>query len=698
MKSCIPWFVCWPTHSSPGARRRRGIALAALLSLRAATGTCALAADSPDSLVEGCRLFNQGRMPEAIDAYRTAAQQPASAKEALLNIALIYKNLRQYAKAVGIYQQLLSLSPQGVIYANQGEVYYLNNQPAEALRALEQALRLGYTGSGMVCLWAGAACQEQGKNAAARQYLERALSSNPDLVLAHYRLGLDAWDQKDWERTIRHLEAVRDRDPSVTRIYPMLARAYYYQKQYAPALRAFRKVAEVFPQDKETNQFIDRIYAEAGDAFRQEIARRQKERMSAAQPQPVKALVVPQAPQVRVFLTSAPRLRWKCSSAFLLRSAGGRESITGSAGALYETVSVKGRLVVRDEQSRRLLSADTVTIVPESRDATVLLFDVGIGTGQYWASKTDRMYRGSLEITAKQDGCRIINIVNMEEYLSGVVPSEMPGEWPLEALKAQAVAARSEAYAKQGRHKADGYDYCADVHCQSYGGVNTESPSTCAAVDQTRGLVMFSQGKPVDAIYSNSCGGHTQNNIYSSREDIPYLQGKPDSVTGLAFHFPLSPLELEDWLWDPTVPASCNNPVFSRTSNFRWMREYSREELEALIAKQLDIGRLVAVNVRERNSSGHIHSIEVIGSQKRFVVEKELTIRRLLGDLRSSMFNIDVKLDAAGNAERFIFYGGGWGHAVGMCQVGAATMAGQGLSFEEILRFYYTGISIKKIY
>ena len=120
--------------------------------------------------------------------------------------------------------------------------------------------------------------------------------------------------------------------------------------------------------------------------------------------------------------------------------------------------------------------------------------------------------------------------------------------------------------------------------------------------------------------------------------------------------------------------------------------------MEKLINKKQHIGRLISIDIKERHPSSHVHSIYIKGSKDELFIEKELNIRRLLGDLRSGMFNINVKLDKNGQAESFLFYGGGWGHAVGMCQVGAATMAERGFDFKEILNFYYTDIEVKKLY
>jgi SpoIID/LytB domain protein len=274
----------------------------------------------------------------------------------------------------------------------------------------------------------------------------------------------------------------------------------------------------------------------------------------------------------------------------------------------------------------------------------------------------------------------------------------MPSDWPMEALKTQAIAARSEAYRKLNRHKEQGYDFCSGVHCQVYSGAKVETKNSNAAIDQTEGLVAFYNDEAIDAVYSNSCGGHTQGNIFGNRRVVDYLKEKQDSIKPTGFYFPLSPLELEDWLWSTNIPVFCNNEKFSRRSNFRWQRLYTKEQLQELIRKQLDIGGLISIDITERLPSSHVHRIKITGTKGEFLVEKELNIRKLLGNLRSGMFNIDVSVDKENTANEFLFYGGGWGHGVGMCQVGAATMADHGFNCSEILKFYYSGINIRKLY
>jgi len=293
---------------------------------------------------------------------------------------------------------------------------------------------------------------------------------------------------------------------------------------------------------------------------------------------------------------------------------------------------------------------------------------------------------------------KVINIVNLEEYLYGVVPSEMPAQWSKEALKAQAVAARSEVMAKLGRHKAEGFDFCAEVHCQVYSGVESETFTTNAAVDETRGVIMISDNKPIDAIYSSNCGGHTQENIFGEGQRVSYLKAKVDSLVNQELVFPLSPYAFEEWLKNPPTGILCDLSQAPKSSNFRWVRIYSVNELDALLKNIADFGEIKKIIVLKRQSSGHISALKIVGSKQSYILEKELNIRKALGNLRSSMFKIEVKNSAKNSPEQFIFFGGGWGHGVGMCQSGASAMANLGKTYKEILEHYYSDVEFKTIY
>lgn len=650
-------------------------------------------------LYYGRVFFHQGKYREAVNEYKKAEKIHPGSKDAILNQALLYKNMRLYRDSIAEYERLLKIKPDSVIYKNLGEIYLLAGEPLDALNAFNTALKLGKKDA-LVYFWQGECFVEQKKMEGAIEAYKKAIKLDDKFILPHLRLAEIYLENKMWQDAEKEFEKIKELDPSIKSTYSSLMEIYFNEQNYEQALAIARKVKAIDPGNSAAPQYIAKIHEKTGEAFKEELAKREKIRLEDSFARKVKSVKKLQAPLVRVHIADAKKMRFKCGASFFVQDESTKKIIfSGKKNKLYTIIAGKEEISFFDDKERIADFKTDFSISHDQPNATILIFDVEAGTGEYWASKTDRIYRGKLQIRYGADEyLRIINIVDLEEYLRGVLPSEMPSDWPIEALKAQAIAARSEAYRKLNRHKEQGYDFCSGVHCQVYSGARVETKNSNSAIDQTAGLIAVYNGEAIDAVYSNSCGGHTQGNIFGERVQVDYLKEKQDTLNSTGFYFPLSPLELEDWLWSNNIPVFCNNERFSRRSNFRWQRVYTKKQLEELIRKEIDIGDLIAIDIVERHPSSHIHRIKITASKGEFFVEKELNIRNLLGNLRSGMFNIDIKLDKKNIVKEFLFYGGGWGHGVGMCQVGAATMAEHGFNCDEILKFYYSGINMKKIY
>jgi len=340
--------------------------------------------------------------------------------------------------------------------------------------------------------------------------------------------------------------------------------------------------------------------------------------------------------------------------------------------------------------------------------------NVPIGTGFHWEGTESRAYRGRLEIFIDRfSNLTIVNILPIEEYVKGVVASEMHPAFPAEALKAQAVAARNEIFSKVGtRHLEDGFDLCAEVHCQVYGGINKEQETTNQAVAVSKGVVMKVDGAIIDANYAGVCGGHTENNetVWSGAAK-PYLRGifdgngRPDLLG--------NSLRDENTLrrWLTTEPSVyCNTaqgdiPAAMEYTKkyFRWEINYTRQELQDLIRKRTgeDFGELKDLVPLARGSSGRLIRLRIVGTNKIFEIGRELAIRQALAEktLWSACIVVEKSgRDRNGLPAKFKILGAGWGHGVGMCQTGAAMMALRGQNFAQILQHYYAGVKLDKKY
>jgi SpoIID/LytB domain protein len=307
-----------------------------------------------------------------------------------------------------------------------------------------------------------------------------------------------------------------------------------------------------------------------------------------------------------------------------------------------------------------------------------------------------RTYRGTLYATLDRKGrLAVANILPVEDMLLGVVPSEIFPRAPLAALRAQAVTARGEILAKIGtRHFADPFRICATEHCQVYKGHGQEHARTSRGVRETRGEILWGRGALVDTVYSAICGGHTEDNdaVWQSSRD-PHLRGRPDGAD------PRGDLsdeaDLRQFLTRKSQ-AYCARAGPGGESRFRWRRAFRQAEIAALVARTRDIGAIRAVEIVGRGVSGRVTAVRIHGQGGDLVVRREYPIRKLLGNLPSGMFVVDASRGEI--PEHFVLRGGGWGHGVGMCQMGAVGMARAGKSHREILRHYYRQSRVRKLY
>jgi SpoIID/LytB domain protein len=389
--------------------------------------------------------------------------------------------------------------------------------------------------------------------------------------------------------------------------------------------------------------------------------------------------------------------------------------------------------IVLFNQAHRQISRSPSIRLRDEKGSFFSLFNVTIGNRFHWERTEDQTFQGSLILRLRKEGmiCAI-NEIPLEDYLISVISSEMGGEAPMEFLKAHAILSRSWLLAALDRkEKAKGpsiqpkkmtegeiirwydrqdhdlFDVCSDDHCQRYQGTKKiVSKQAKEAVRKTQGMVMIFQDEVCDARYSKACGGITENSDTAWNDKrVPYLTSIPDAP------FPHQQIRTEKeasrWILSkPEVYCHTTDesllekilPGFDRETKdyFRWRVEYPRTELEEILREKsgFDFGTLKEILPLRRGPSGRVSRLKIVGLKKSMVVGKELEIRRWLSrsHLYSSAFIV------TSDVERFIFHGAGWGHGVGLCQIGAAVMASRGFSAEKILKHYFRDVEIKKIY
>jgi SpoIID/LytB domain protein len=389
-------------------------------------------------------------------------------------------------------------------------------------------------------------------------------------------------------------------------------------------------------------------------------------------------------------------------------------------------------IVLFDEDQREICRSPSIKLTP-TQNATFTLFNVTIGTHFHWERRENQTFQGDLILLLHKGGTLcVINEIPLEDYLISVISSEMNPSAPMEFLKTHAILSRSWLLAALSRKKKaketptqsqkltkgevirwyeredhELFDVCADDHCQRYQGITKiVSGQAEEAVGETRGVAITFQNGICDARYFKACGGLTEEfNTAWDDKQVPYLQSIPDASIP---HRPIK-TEEEASTWILSNPeAYCKTkdrgllekilPDFDReTKNFfRWKVEYSRKELEEILREKsgFDFGTLQEIVPVSRGPSGRIFRLKIVGTKLSMIVGKELEIRRWLS--RSHLYSSALMVTVEG--ERFIFHGAGWGHGVGLCQIGAAVMATRGFSAEEILKHYFRGVKLQKIY
>ena len=337
------------------------------------------------------------------------------------------------------------------------------------------------------------------------------------------------------------------------------------------------------------------------------------------------------------------------------------------------------------------LTFDAVTRSTLFSEPTFILHDFKIGIDFHWERKLVRKFAGRLRFVVEGDNIRAINRIGVEDYLLSVISSEMNGEAPLEFLKAHAIISRSWLMNNLASH--DGFDVCADDHCQRYQGLDGNiSANARDAVDLSWGKVLKYDGAICDARYSKCCGGKME--LFSTcweDEDKPYLQALPDVPDAVA-----DPEGKDPFCKNASkalLVKVLNDYDLQTEDFFEWTQSYSREELSAIVKERtgMDFGTIQDLEVVERGPSGRIKYLRIKGDRRTEVIGKELAIRRALSTshLKSSCFEVEWKGDVC------VLHGRGWGHGVGLCQTGAAVMAEKGYSCEEILSHYYPGAYVE---
>lgn len=440
-------------------------------------------------------------------------------------------------------------------------------------------------------------------------------------------------------------------------------------------------------------------------------------------------------PQLKIGIMYEPEINFILHGPYVLEENG--KIFQGKQNVAYK----QGKIFLNNEATE----SNTLLFAPADYETDSFdLLQVTIGIKFHWERKEDQKFKGSLKFIVEDEKITAINVLSLEDYLLSVISSEMSATSSLELLKAHAVISRSWLLAQvikgkqleqsktayqsisetndeyirwYDREDHTNFDVCADDHCQRYQGITRQTSALVGeAINDTRGLCLMYNGDVCDARFYKSCGGVTEL-FENTWEPVnhPYLQAIVDNPEPPAsYNLDLANEEAAQKWIRSSPEAFCNTrdkKVLSQVLNsydqettdfYRWKVTYSQEKISELISRKTgkDFGAIIDLVPVLRGKSGRIIKLKIIGAKLTLTIGKELQIRKVLSEshLYSSAFVIDKNGTKDGIPAEFIITGAGWGHGVGLCQIGAAMMGEKGYAYKEILNHYFKGAELKKYY
>ncbi|MBM7558068.1 SpoIID/LytB domain-containing protein [Halanaerobacter jeridensis] len=637
---------------------------------------------SEELLSQAKNEYYRGDYQASIDKYQQVINKFNSSR-ARANLAAIYQEQGQYQLALEQYQKLTAETDNPDYRLSLAIAYYNTGQLKSAQQEFKSLINAEDIDNDYLFKEAHyylfLLARQDGELATAKKELQQALE-HKKWALGYYHLGEIEYEEGSYQQAVNYYQTALSMDESLKGVNKKLGLAYLKLEHSKDAAKYLRKAKDEVSNDQVVNRKVAQLKDKYPEYFKHDPTKPPTRESIPKEVnfKDIKALQNPGQELHIGIMTQQPRIFARVGSEFeVVRN--GQVVATGDKGELIAaTTEGSNQLEIGTET----FSLSTpITIRPTSY-APILVHQVEYGAGYYWGGRVDMQYRGQLELRVVDGGLTAINTVPLESYLMAVVPSEMSASWPLEALKVQSVAARSYTLANLDKHSRESYDLCSTVHCAAYRGINREHARTNQAVKETAGEIMTYNDRPINAVYSANSGGHTENSEDVWNFAVPYL--KAVSTQEQHPEFPLPPAELKEWLQEVPDSYSQDNR-YTKDSHYRWQRELSVEYLEP----RLGVAEIKEIIASNRGTGGSVEAVIIKGAQEEKTIKSGL--RYKFGGLRSNRFWIQPQYQD-GELSSFIFYGGGWGHNVGMDQVAVASMADNGYGYREILKHFYTGI------
>ena len=657
-------------------------------------------------------FYLKGHLTKSANEYLfTARLNPKSAMP-LLNAGIIFKQLGKYENSIKVFRQALNISPDNSdILCELGWLKFHLAKYQSAAESFEKALKNKplHTRS---LLGLGSVYSHLNRKVDSIKYLKKYKKLRPDFSGIDYIIAWDYVNFKMYEEAEQYLIEALRKDPSFIEARLPLAGIYARGHKFDEAWNQYYRVLDYAPKHPIASKMIKVL---EGKLTKQpEEIRPPFKIKGPPKLAPIDALKeLDKSTRVRVGIGTNNTGRQGKNKILKFKSFEGFKVVGKRSGKLYAsakpneiwTAIYKNGKVILKNPKNQIYGRFTgpILIKPYNPKKGYTIFERIKNSKNPWFRYSDRAYRGIMELyPIRNRGIGIVNIVDMEIYLLGVVPSEVLSYWPYETLKAQAIIARTQVLIRKergGKHKKWGYHLCDSQHCQVYKGVTMERNSTNNAVVDTQGQILTYRGRPAQTFYHSNCGGHIQASkdvsgwghisYLKTHQDLPKEKQKPMN----------SPWKFHQWIMG-NPPSNCNYPPTTSPAHFRWVRIIKHKDLNYKINQRYRIGELKNIFPLKRSRSGNVNALRIIGSKKTITIDREHLIRNVMGfgSVKSTLFFMEINRFKTGKIRNYWIYGGGWGHGIGLCQSGAAGMAGKyGKKAREILEFYFPGTKLSKI-
>lgn len=659
--------------------------------------------------------YYNGQLEKAIKTYEKILKYRPDQIEAYKNLYFINKEMGNLNKSIKNAEKLLKKYPDNIKWKYKlGIALYQSSkykQAEEIILSIYNYYKkiidieqnnpdryniLSNKEFSLLCYYLGDISFQLKKQEKAIKFFENGIEASPYQVLNYIELAKLYREKEDFQKSIDYYKGALKKDSSLSFIYPELAELYEKIGKDKEAYYYWHRSFDTNNRNLEAKNRINELEDKHPEFLKKQKEEKKYNRDNIKWIRPKKyTFKSNNLPHVRIgIVEEVNSLSLQASSTFIVYDTKNTKLLecNDNQEYVFKLVNNIYKIFCQDKLIKTLKADNPLILKINDMTHTFLLYDISYGSGYFWAGSEDRQYRGQINLyPLTENNFNVINVLNIEEYLFSVVPSEMPAWWPDEAIKAQTIAARSYTLHNLDKHSKAGYDLCDTVHCAAYNGVKSETDKTNQLIVETTGVVAIYKNSPIAAVFSSNSGGYSEKSNEIWKNTISYLDGA-NNILSTDLNFPIQPYQLDNWLISEP-PSYSNNHIYSGYNNYRWITVLDNK----YFLKKYNLEKLIDIIPIGRSTGGTIGTIKIIGKNRIIKIKKD-KIRSALGGLKSNRFVLNKIYDKEKYLKKIIVFGSGWGHHVGMDQTGAAGMATQGFKYKDIIKHFYNGVELKKVY